>query len=332
MRYALLPPLTLLTACASIGTELPDIAAPDLAAEQKTQEVLAFDQLEALRERLARVSQPILQKNAKLCPKTRPSIGLATHDVKSYPKAMREAARREVGATDEPSVAFLVAGGPADRAGIKKGDILLGPKGDPIHAGHKSIKKSLEAGEALLTLKRGEAVLEKRVTPETLCNYPVTASMNTDINAYATGRNIIVTSGMMEFVRNDDELALIIGHELAHNTMGHIPKIVGNIILSAGGTRYTRPFESEADYVGLYYMTRAGYNPDGVEDVWRRIARVNPKSVVRAKTHPTTPDRYLRIAATRDEIAKKQAAEEALIPNFKPTMRKKLDLAGTDPS
>ena len=126
-----------------------------------------------------------------------------------------------------------------------------------------------------------------------------------------------MTAGMMNFVKDDDELALIIGHELGHNTMGHIRKVVTNLILSAGGTRYTRPFESESDYVGMYYMVRAGYDPTNVEDVWRRLAVTNPKSVVRAKTHPTFPNRYLRIAATRDEINNKKAAGEPLLPNFK---------------
>jgi len=99
--------------------------------------------------------------------------------------------------------------------------------------------------------------------------------------------------------------------------MGHIRKIVSNIILSLGGTRYTRPFESEADYVGLYYMARAGYSLEKVEEVWRRLALTNPKSVARAKTHPTYPNRYLRIAATRDEIETKKAKGEILLPNFK---------------
>ena len=60
----------------------------------------------------------------------------------------------------------------------------------------------------------------------------------------------------MEFVESDKELALIIGHELAHNTMGHIRKALGNYVVTLGGTRYTRPFESEADYVGLLYGAR----------------------------------------------------------------------------
>ena len=120
----------------------------------------------------------------------------------------------------------------------------------------------------------------------------------------------------MDFVQSDDELALIIGHELAHNTMGHIRKVLSNYIVSFGGTRYTRPFESEADYVGLYYLVRAGYSPEGVESFWQRLATKAPRGINRAKTHPTFPDRYLRIKAARDEILSKQKAATPLLPNF----------------
>ena len=110
---------------------------------------------------------------------------------------------------------------------------------------------------------------------------------------------------------------LILGHELAHNTQGHIPKIVRTYIFSLGGTRYARPFESEADYVGLYYMARAGYSMDGVEDFWARLALVSPRNTNRAKTHPSTPERAVRISAARDEIEAKIAAGEPLLPNYK---------------
>ena len=44
---------------------------------------------------------------------------------------------------------------------------------------------------------------------------------------------------------------------------------------------------------------------------------MDPRSVNRAKTHPTFPDRYVRLAAAREEILSKQAAGEPLLPNFK---------------
>ena len=154
------------------------------------------------------------------------------------------------------------------------------------------------------------------VEPVQACNYNLRLTNSTAINAYADGRNLTITTGMMDFAESDSELALIVGHELAHNTMGHIRKSITNFIVSFGGTRYTRPFESEADYVGLYYLTRAGYSPQGVEAFWQRLATLAPRSINRAKTHPTFPDRYLRIQAAREEVLAKQKNGTPLIPNF----------------
>ncbi|WP_026942683.1 M48 family metallopeptidase [Hellea balneolensis] len=302
--------------CASVSTQLPDITAPQLSDEQARQEVLAFEDLGQQQHRLMQVALPVLKANTELCPKTREDIGVVMHNLKTYPKDLRPAAMRELGAKEEPSVRLVVTGSPAEMAGLKAGDQFLTAKDKITTPTAKVIQDSLKAGEDI-QIRRGGKKMDFSIKSETICGYTVRLSQTSTINAYADGRNITMTTGMMNFVKNDDELALIVGHELGHNTMGHIRKVVSNIILSLGGTRYTRPFESESDYVGLYYMVRAGYNPDGVEEFWRRLAVTNPKHVARAKTHPTYPNRYLSIAAAREEIKAKQAAGKPLIPNFK---------------
>ena len=307
----------LLGGCASVQTQIPDIPISSLSSERLTQETLAFDNINELTERLQRVSAPIMQANMELCPKTRLDIGVTTHSLDSYSKPMKPAAKRELGAREELSIFNVIAGSPADQAGLKRGDILLGAKDEPLSATSKKFQQLLKSSAGSIRVKRNGSISTVNLTAQEICNYPIRLSPTSTINAYANGRKITMTAGMMNFVKDDDELALIIGHELGHNTMGHIRKVVTNLILSAGGTRYTRPFESESDYVGMYYMVRAGYDPTDVEDVWRRLAVTNPKSVVRAKTHPTFPNRYLQIAATRDEINKKKVAGEPLLPNFK---------------
>lgn len=315
MKVSLLISTILLTGCASVSTRLPDISMSDMAAEQVEQEGLAFTEMERLQGRLLRVANPILGANTALCPKTQQYIGVKTHKLSTYPKSVRTAAARELGATEQESVFFVQKRSAADVAGIRRGDQLLDAKSKPVSAIDERFQDVLSSGKPL-RIKRGDDIIEVDVKPEQSCGYKIRLSMSSNINAYADGRNITVTTGMMNFVESDDELALIIGHELAHNTMGHIRKIVTNIILSGLSTKYTRPFESEADYVGMYYLVRAGFSPDNVEDVWRRLGVVNPKSVARAKSHPSYPDRYLRLAATRDEIRAKQEAGEPLIPNF----------------
>lgn len=305
-----------LAGCASTATQLPDIALPALKAESQLQETRTMAKKSEDLERLHSIGRRILLANAELCPKTRPDLGVLIHSADTYPKELRDAARREYGATDVPTVFKVAADSPAEKAGIQPGDSLI-IDGRPVEASSKALRDYLSQGEVSLTVRSNGVDRTVRVTPDTLCRSRLRFKNSTDINAFANGRDITIMSGMMDFMESDDELAMIIGHELAHNTMGHIRKVIGNLILSGFATRYTRPFESEADYVGLYYMVRAGFDPENVEAFWRRLADVDPRSVNRAKTHPTFPDRYLRLAAAREEILSKRDAGEPLLPNFK---------------
>lgn len=305
---------SLLTGCAGLDTRLPEISAPDLAAETQFQETEALRKIEADSGVLLNAGWPVLTANAGLCPKVRAAIGVKTHSLKSYPKRLRSAAGRILGADNTSRIFHIADGSPAALAGFKRGDIILNDSGEPAKLNGDRWDSVL--ADNIVNVRRAGQDMTITVEPTTACDYNLQLSGSATVNAFADGRNITVTSAMMEFVQSDDELALIIGHELAHNTMGHIRKIVGNYILSLGGTRYTRPFESEADYVGLYYMVRAGYSPDGVEGFWQRLAKNSPKGINRAKTHPTFPDRYLRIRAAREEILTKQKTGEPLLPNF----------------
>jgi hypothetical protein len=315
-RYSLLAAASLLWACAGTATQLPDISAPALRAENLLQENRSLAVQSEQMERLFFVGRAILLANADLCPQTRRDIGVMLHTVDTYPEELRTAAQRELEATDIPTIFKIAPDSPADRAGLQMGDIIL-INDKPVHSRSKSLQDALDADHVALNVKRNGEMIHVILAPDTVCHSRLQLRNSAAINASANGRSIKVMTGLMDFTQTDDELALIIGHELAHNTMGHIRKVVGNLLLSGFATRYTRPFESEADYVGLYYMVRAGFSPDGVEDVWRRLANVDPRSVNRAKTHPTFPDRYVRIAAAREEILAKQAKGEPLLPNFK---------------
>lgn len=301
------------TGCAGLNTRLPEVAAPQLLKEKQTQEKLALMEWDSMAERLLRVGRPILLANEGLCSKTAPDIGVLTHSLKSYDKRLRDGSERELGAGDDTEIFHIAIDGPGHKAGLRRGDIIRNAKGRALRS--SAIQKALKENEPL-RLDRSGVISDLEIIPDKACAYNLRLSQSAAINAYADGHTITITTGMMDFIESDEELALIVGHELAHNTMGHIRKIIGNYILSGFATRYTRPFESEADYVGLYYSKRAGYVIDGVEELWRRLAKVSPKNVSRAKTHPSFPDRYLRLAATRNEIDMKVAADEPLLPNF----------------
>ncbi len=301
----------LLNACAHVETRLPVPTATHLASETANQEQQAFARYGKQLERLDRISAKILQANADICEKTWQDFGVRTHVAKSYPKHLRPAAERQLGARKSPSVLMV-----RSHMGILKSDIILGHNDKPLGAHSKILQASFTDGPARLKIRRGESTVLVDVEANLACDYPVNLRMSGAVNAYATGKSIIVTTAMMDFAKTDEQLALVVGHELAHNTMAHIRKTIQNMILSGFATRTTRPFEAEADYVGLYYMARSGYALSGVEDFWRALGVKNPKSIVRAKTHPVTPSRLLSIRMAAQEIKDKQLHGEKLMPNM----------------
>ncbi|MEM9124022.1 MAG: M48 family metallopeptidase, partial [Pseudomonadota bacterium] len=200
-------------------------------------------------------------------------------------------------------------------------------------------------GPLLLTVKRGGEAREIAFQPKQGCQTGVYMPAEDITNAYADGKNIFVTTSMMELFSTDEEMALVIAHEIAHNAMGHIRKktnnmrvgVVGGLLLDvlaaatlgvdtqggftdlgarAGIMSYTQAFETEADYVGMYMMARAGFDVEGVEAFWRTMAVNNPTSIRVAVTHPTSAERFVTIGKTGDEIAAKLASGEALVPAF----------------
>ena len=312
-KTVLILPALWLAACTSLNTTLPTTDNLALQKEKAAQEKAAFEEVDRLRARLDRVVHTVLSANAELCEKTAPDLGLRTQSLRSFPKELREGARRELGLGDEPVVIFVRPDSPASKAGFETGDQIYGEGKTALAAPSKALTQRIKEGAEIMRSRLGQKEIVT-ISAEESCNYPALLRMSPAINAYANGRSIVVTAGMMNFVKSDDELAYIIGHELAHNTQSHIRKAITNYLLSFGGTRYTRIFEAEADYVGLYYMVRAGYDPSDVEDLWRRLALQSLRPIGRAKTHPAYPSRAVQIEATQDEIAQKQASGAPLMP------------------
>src|SRR5512140_3205905 len=91
--------------------------------------------------------------------------------------------------------------------------------------------------------------------------YSVIAS--DQINAFCLpGGKIGVFTGLLKVVRNDDQLAAVIAHEIAHALAHHTSE------------RNARAQESEADHIGLFLMTFAGYDPDEAVVFWKEMQAV----------------------------------------------------------
>ncbi len=179
----------------------------------------------------------------------------------------------------------------------------------------------------------------KRFCKKGNCNYAFRIVERDDLNAWADGKSINFTPIMMDFLDNDLELAIVAAHELSHNVMGHIRKqqqntIIGTILDVAaaangvetgglfgaiGNRSYSQGFENEADYIAIYIMANAGYDISKVNHIWRKMSLQMPNSIHSSffSTHPSNPERFLRMQKTIDEVKAKQIAHQPLNPNYK---------------
>jgi hypothetical protein len=94
---------------------------------------------------------------------------------------------------------------------------------------------------------------------------------NDDWNAHAMANGTVwVNTGLLN-AASDDELAVILGHELAHYTHAHSPRSMNNDLWRlAWASGYTRNLEDQADRVGLRYAYEGGFNVERAIDLWSR--------------------------------------------------------------
>jgi predicted Zn-dependent protease len=177
------------------------------------------------------------------------------------------------------------------------------------------------------------------------CIYTFGLSDQKEINAYADGKRIIVSQGMMNFANTDEDLAVVLGHEYAHNIMNHMGAQQQNVAIgqvlgtaldtlassqgigtgptlgqiggSVGSLRYSKEFEREADYVGLYITELAGYDISKAPEIWRRMSVGNEEAIYSGVTHPTNPERYLALSETIKEIERKKNNGAPLVPDVR---------------
>jgi len=163
-----------------------------------------------------------------------------------------------------------------------------------------------------------------------------------EINAFALpGGFFYVNSGLILAADEEAELAGVMAHEIAHVAARHatrqmtrgnmvnlasIPLIfvgggLGYAVRSAAGIglpltflTFSRGFEAEADYLGLQYMYKAGYDPQAFISFFEKIQakeKKKPGTLSKAfATHPQTPD---RIQKTQEEIGKILPARQQYI-------------------
>jgi predicted Zn-dependent protease len=225
--------------------------------------------------------------------------------------------------------------------GVDRSQRMLVSESDVEAGAVQAYAKELDKARQKGALNTDKQLLQRvrqiagRLTPETRVfrsdapgwNWEVNVETTKELNAYCMpGGKIMVYSGLVDQLKlSDDELAAVIGHEMAHALREHTRERVsrayaqqlvlsGVAVLTGAGQGvvglasqvadvtfmlpHSREQEAEADEIGLELMARAGYDPHAAVSVWQKMARVAGGSgPTFLSSHPSSSSRMQDLKA-----------------------------------
>ena len=160
-----------------------------------------------------------------------------------------------------------------------------------------------------------------------------------EVNAFALpGGYFYVNTGLIELAEDEAELAGVMAHEIAHvaarhgtrsATKGHLSQLMTIPLMLIGGwagygiqqaanfaipmtmLKFSRAFEIEADFLGVQYLYKTGYDPSSMVQFFERLKSLQKKkksSIAAAfSTHPLTTKRIKIVQSTIDELLPEQS-------------------------
>lgn len=260
-----------------------------------------------------------------------PQPGFVLHGIGQYEAADQPEAARRFGLGSYVGVMAVVAGSPAQRAGLTANDQLVSangralsgpattsnadPAGAPVERARRILAEEMGKGEVLLRVSGASGLRTVRFTADAGCAANVELVTGTEVNAWADGRQVLVSDGLVAHCATDGDLALVIGHELAHNFLHHSQRLAASgsasrrLRLTGTGSAEMRQTEEEADRLGVRLASAAAY--DLSDSLSFLTALLEADGAGRAAgTHPA-PAR--RLALLRAEIAAAGAERGLLV-------------------
>lgn len=268
---------------------------------------------------VATIGYRLATANVDLCVDHMVESGMLIETLSQYGAAFRPAAARELGLTDRPTIALIVPGSPAERAGLRRGDVLVDADGKPfppappesdegrfapVESAMTTLDTALTDGKMLLTIARDGNRLTIELTGVAACKARFQLVPGNDADAVANGTWVQLSTRMAGFATNADELAAILAHELAHNALGH----------RKAKAKIQRMQELQADRLMPYLMARAGFDPGAAVALWRRFEAQRLGGLFPSATHPAWSDRVRAVEIERARIAGQVSRGDTIVP------------------
>jgi predicted Zn-dependent protease len=226
------------------------------------------------------VGEKLAVSNRHLCSRLQWRPGFTLHDRMQYSEAHRGAAVRLFGLAGGAAILAVAPLGAAARAGLRANDVVLSVDGLEVTAPDDKVQsfdrvaelttlmeQGFSDGQASLSISRAGREILFRVQGEQGCATRFQVVPKAGLNAWADGTYVQITSALVHFTRDEDELAAVLAHEFAHNVLEHKDHLEREG-RSLGRVRTT---EAEADQLSVRLMANAGYDPTAAVRFWRRF-------------------------------------------------------------
>lgn len=269
----------------------------------------ALQQLRAEDTRLQSIGWRLARGNAPFCANAAPSAGLLLYDVRNFSDSQQ--VRAALGIAGEIAIGAVAAGSPAQRAGLRGDEevIALGddamaalpdvPEGDTARVDglHDRIDAALLAHGALtVTTPKGRYT----ITGEPACRARFELVEESG-RARSDGWRVQIGRDVLAALANDDELAALMAHELAHAILRHRMRLDA----AKRTARAVRETEREADRLMPWLLRNAGYDPAAAARWVTGWLRGRDRGLLRAPTHDGWQNRLTLVSA---EVALATAA------------------------
>ena len=211
----------------------------------------------------------------------------------------------------------------------------------------KSATRSTQKGASEMVTRAGskiaaatEQYLRDNGMEDEINNFAWEFSLVQDpqVNAFCMpGGKIVVYEGLMGLIDREDELAVVLGHEVAHAVAKHSNERMSQQVMASAGSAvlsivlrnksslmqglaqevyglgaqvgvmlpYSRKHEYEADYIGMVLMSLAGYEPEYAVTFWKKMSASSSGSRSELlSTHPSDENRIKNLEEKMEEVKK----------------------------
>lgn len=260
----------LLTSSPAFGDALERPEVDEAALEQHISMLRreASEELRARQARVLEVSFRLKTAAATLCrEEVAPVLGAAISRRRDHLRGHEKEAEEAFGVVDEVKVLAVADSSPGEEAGLEVGDLIVAVNGS-------STPKTIDVFAALRQLdgpptiraRRGDEELDISLPRVEGCDHGVMVfvSGSPDTRSHRNKDEIFVPTGLLDIVRDDDELAIAIAHQMAHQVLGSTTPIDA------------KDEEPPADRLGLQMAARAGYDVSKAPEFWDRLAAEEP--------------------------------------------------------